>query len=54
MPIWMIALGVIYWLAFGYMALSAQSSESAGEKRAWNFAMGAMLAGGLIALALTT
>lgn len=38
MPIWMIGLGIIFWIAVFWLGLAGQGRPK-GERRAWNVAL---------------
>lgn len=52
MSIWMIVAGVAFLALLIWLGSNAQEAGTEGEKRAWNFALGAILIGGTAALAL--
>lgn len=52
MPIWMMIASAAFLALLIWLGGNAQEAETDGEKRAWNFALGAILIGGTAALAL--
>lgn len=51
MPIWMMAAGLAFVGLLIYLGSKEQEADTPGEKKAWNFVLGAILVGGTIMLA---